>query len=54
MINLSSWQEWSNRSLDGKVCGMLGCSQDPKNKCPHCNHFYYLEHIKIHLCKSDD
>ena len=46
MIN---WQEWSNRSINGEVCGMMGCEEDPTSKCTHCNHFYCYEHIKIHI-----
>jgi len=44
-----SWQDWSNRSMNGEVCGMLGCESEPKSKCPYCNHFYCYEHIKIHV-----
>ena len=42
------WKEWRNRSQNGEVCGLLGCEVVPKNKCPICNNFYCLEHIKIH------
>ena len=46
---MMGWQDWSNRSINGQVCGMLGCEGKPTSKCPHCNHFYCYDHIKIHI-----
>lgn len=45
-------KDWSARSTDGKVCGIVGCNANPRNKCPICNHFYCTEHIKIHFHNS--
>jgi len=48
-MNLIDTKYWSDLSMDGQVCGMVGCNGDPTSKCPNCNHFYCLEHIKIHF-----
>jgi len=43
------WEIWRVMSKDGKVCGIVNCELEPKNKCPICNNHYCLEHIKIHF-----
>ena len=48
-MKLDQWQIWSNMSLNGEVCGILNCSEEPKSKCSICDHFYCIEHLKIHL-----
>ncbi len=48
-MTIENWKDWSNRSINGEVCGILACTGDPTSKCPHCNHFYCYEHIKIHF-----
>jgi len=53
-MDLIDYKYWSNLSMDGQVCGMVGCKGDPTSKCPHCNHFYCYEHIKIHLDTNVD
>ena len=42
-------RRWSNLSAQGLLCGILGCSEEPKNKCPICNCHYCLEHVKWHF-----
>ena len=51
---IEQWEYWRNRSQNGEVCGIIGCGQQPKNKCPICNNFYCLEHIKVHFHTSED
>lgn len=41
--------KWSNLSAQGLVCGILGCSEDPKNGCVICGSHYCTEHIKWHF-----
>ena len=41
--------KWSNLSAQGLVCGILGCSEDPKNKCQVCSAHYCSEHVKWHF-----
>ena len=48
------WREWSNRSVNGEVCGILGCEEKPTSKCPLCNHFYCYDHISVHLHASKE
>lgn len=46
---LSSAKKWANLSAQGLVCGILGCSDEPKNQCPMCKCHYCLDHIKWHF-----
>ncbi len=45
----ASVTKWSNLSAQGFVCGILGCSVEPKNQCPICDCHYCTEHIKWHF-----
>jgi len=44
----TNWEYWQNLSKDGKVCGIMGCGETPKNQCPICKEFYCMEHVGIH------
>lgn len=46
---LADTKKWGNLSAQGLVCGILGCSDEPKNQCPICNCYYCLDHIKWHF-----
>lgn len=46
---LSDVTKWSNLSAQGLVCGILGCSVNPKNQCLICHCTYCLEHIRWHV-----
>jgi hypothetical protein len=41
--------KWSIQSMNGLLCGILGCQENPKNQCPICTGSYCYEHIKIHF-----
>lgn len=41
--------KWSNLSVQGLLCGMMGCSDDPTETCKMCGCTYCLLHIKWHF-----
>lgn len=44
--------EWSIKSKKGIVCGIFGCFEIPKSKCPICSNHYCYDHVKVHLHKA--
>jgi len=41
--------QWSKLSKQGLICGIMGCSADPKNECSICCSHYCPEHIPWHF-----
>jgi len=33
-------EAWSTRSRKGEVCGAVGCTNKPVERCPHCGEWY--------------
>lgn len=46
--------KWSDQSFKGLLCGIFGCPENPKNKCPICGGHYCYDHIKIHFHAKDN
>jgi len=45
----SKVSQWSKLSKQGLICGIMGCSADPKNECSICCSHYCPEHIPWHF-----
>lgn len=48
------WKEWKQESQEGRLCGILGCSNKPTVLCSHCGNHYCEEHSKIHFHVSNE
>jgi len=40
---------WSNLSHRGLLCGIMGCTLDPTEKCKQCGSCYCIEHREWHI-----
>jgi hypothetical protein len=41
--------EWTRRSRDEGICGIVGCFNKPTTQCKKCTNCYCLEHFPSHL-----
>jgi len=46
---LAATTKWSNLSVQGLVCGILGCSAEPDKPCSICDCHYCTEHMPWHF-----
>lgn len=42
-------KQWSDLSHRGLLCGIMGCTSDPTEKCKRCGSCYCLEHREWHI-----
>ena len=47
-------EEWKTKSMQGEVCAILGCWNNPKYRCPKCSLHYCYDHIKSHVHSITD
>ncbi|MGC2308181.1 MAG: hypothetical protein WA461_07245 [Nitrososphaeraceae archaeon] len=41
--------EWTRRSREEDICGIVGCFNKPTTQCKKCTNYYCLEHFPSHL-----
>ncbi len=41
-------REWQERSINGELCGIVGCRKLPSIQCPECQTHYCNDHKDIH------
>jgi hypothetical protein len=41
--------EWTHRSLEEGICGIVNCLNKPTKKCKKCKNYYCSEHFPSHL-----
>jgi len=41
-------REWEERSINGELCGIIGCNMPPSIQCPKCKAHYCNDHKDIH------
>jgi len=46
-------REWEKRSINGEICGILGCDSPPTIQCTQCKTHYCDEHRNIHKHKLE-
>jgi hypothetical protein len=46
--DMTTAEEWSERSKLGEVCNVLGCQNTPSTQCPTCSHYYCYADIQTH------
>ena len=39
--------QWAEKSRQGQICGILGCTDKPIVKCPHCGNHYCQDHAFV-------
>jgi len=42
-------KQWSDLSHRGLLCGIMGCTSDPTEKCKQCGSHYCMEHRGWHI-----
>jgi len=43
-----SGEEWSKASIEGLLCGIVGCRNIPEGKCSVCKYYYCNVHKPLH------
>lgn len=51
---LTKIEKWSKLSKQGLVCGIMGCSSEPKETCKICGSYYCTPHIKWHFHSTNN
>jgi hypothetical protein len=41
--------EWTERSLNEGICGIVYCFNEPTKQCKKCTNYYCSEHFPSHL-----
>jgi hypothetical protein len=41
--------EWTKRSREEGICGIVKCFNKPTTQCKKCTNYYCLEHFPSHL-----
>ena len=41
--------EWTSRSVNDGICGIVNCLNKPNKKCKKCKNYYCSKHFPPHL-----
>jgi hypothetical protein len=39
---------WEERSINGELCGIIGCDESPSIQCSQCQTHYCNNHKNVH------